>query len=45
MTLLDGDIVMTGTPKGVGKINQGEIFTGTVRDGRKTVTSETWQAK
>ena len=45
MTLLDGDIVMTGTPKGVGKINQGEIFTGTVRDGRETVTSETWQAK
>jgi len=45
MTLLDGDIVMTGTPKGVGKISQGEIFTGTIRDDGETVTGGTWPAK
>ncbi len=26
MPLNDGDIIMTGTPKGVGSINKGDIF-------------------
>ena len=30
MTLADNDIVMTGTPKGVGALNKGDIFTGKV---------------
>ncbi|MBW1635242.1 MAG: fumarylacetoacetate hydrolase family protein [Deltaproteobacteria bacterium] len=45
MTLLDGDIVMTGTPKGVGEINPGQVFTGTVKDGKKVIVSGTWTAE
>lgn len=30
LTLEDGDIVMTGTPKGVGVINQSDVFVGQV---------------
>lgn len=45
MTLCDGDIVMTGTPKGVGEIKSGALFSGTVFQGDKPLTSQQWQAK
>jgi len=41
LTLEDGDIVMTGTPKGVGVINAGSRFTGRVlQDGHCLVAGE-----
>lgn len=30
MTLADGDIIMTGTPKGVGEINLGDVYIGRI---------------
>jgi 2-keto-4-pentenoate hydratase/2-oxohepta-3-ene-1,7-dioic acid hydratase in catechol pathway len=44
MTLEDGDIVMTGTPKGVGVINQGDTFEGNILLENKTLVSAQWQA-
>jgi 2-keto-4-pentenoate hydratase/2-oxohepta-3-ene-1,7-dioic acid hydratase in catechol pathway len=40
----DGDIVMTGTPKGVGKIVSGSQFIGKVICQGETLTSSTWLA-
>lgn len=45
MTLEDGDIVMTGTPKGVGMVHSGQVFTGKVKIGGEIITSAEWQAK
>lgn len=45
MTLNDGDVIMTGTPKGVGVINVGDVFTGYVKDKGKTILTEQWTAK
>lgn len=45
MTLADGDIVMTGTPKGVGPVNQGDIFTGRVRLGDEVIVESRWIAQ
>jgi len=42
--LEDGDIVMTGTPKGVGKIVSGSQFNGKVICQDKTLVSATWLA-
>ena len=42
--LEDGDIVMTGTPKGVGKIVSGSKFIGKVICQEKTLVSSTWVA-
>jgi 2-keto-4-pentenoate hydratase/2-oxohepta-3-ene-1,7-dioic acid hydratase in catechol pathway len=43
--LEDGDIVMTGTPKGVGKIEKGSQFVGKVICQGKTLVSSTWLAQ
>jgi 2-keto-4-pentenoate hydratase/2-oxohepta-3-ene-1,7-dioic acid hydratase in catechol pathway len=43
-TLEDGDIIMTGTPSGVGEIKAGERFTGQVLVGDKTLVSAAWNA-
>jgi len=44
MTLEDGDIVMTGTPEGVGVVHAGDEFSGRVAvDGRRLVAGE-WTA-
>lgn len=43
--LNDGDIVMTGTPKGVGLIIKGTRFKGRVFIGSKELISEYWTAK
>jgi len=44
MTLQDGDIVMTGTPKGVGEIEAGAVFEGKVIVKNKELISKQWQA-
>lgn len=50
ITLEDGDIVMTGTPKGVGVIQKGDQFIGQVllkqrHDKLESLVEETWLAK
>lgn len=44
ITLTDGDIIMTGTPKGVGVIKTGQVFTGKVNDGDQILSTCSWQA-
>ncbi|WP_116368343.1 fumarylacetoacetate hydrolase family protein [Parahaliea mediterranea] len=44
MTLEDGDIIMTGTPAGVGKVNAGETFTGLVMHAGQPLVSASWRA-
>ena len=44
VTLNDGDIVMTGTPKGVGEIKAGSTFTGQVYLGEQLLVTQTWRA-
>ncbi|MEW6982462.1 fumarylacetoacetate hydrolase family protein [Colwelliaceae bacterium 6471] len=45
ITLQDGDIVMTGTPKGVGVVNAGDTFTGSIYDNKQNLVAKEWQAK
>jgi len=45
MTLEDGDIVMTGTPAGVGVINPGDQFRGTILNKGNVLITGEWQAK
>jgi 2-keto-4-pentenoate hydratase/2-oxohepta-3-ene-1,7-dioic acid hydratase in catechol pathway len=45
MTLEDGDIVMTGTPAGVGVVQSGEQFTGQVRANETILLTASWVAK
>jgi 2-keto-4-pentenoate hydratase/2-oxohepta-3-ene-1,7-dioic acid hydratase in catechol pathway len=44
-TLEDGDLVMTGTPEGVGVINKGELFEGAVLADNKVLVSASWVAQ
>ncbi|WP_319381671.1 fumarylacetoacetate hydrolase family protein [Thiomicrorhabdus sp.] len=44
MTLQDGDIVMSGTPKGVGVIQSGDVFTVSVKDFDAEIIHATWIA-
>jgi len=43
--LEDGDIVMTGTPAGVGEIVKGDIFEGRVLEYDKVLVTRRWQAE
>ncbi|MCW8863614.1 MAG: fumarylacetoacetate hydrolase family protein [Colwellia sp.] len=45
VTLDDGDIVMTGTPKGVGQIIAGSSYAAKVICQNKTLVSATWLAQ
>lgn len=45
LTLEDGDIIMTGTPAGVGAIRTGERFEGRVLHERGTLVTATWVAQ
>ena len=45
VSLMDGDIVMTGTPKGVGLIHTGDEFKGCVYAHGELITSVSWIAK
>ena len=42
-SLEDGDIIMTGTPSGVGKINPGDTFLGKVFSGDELLVEKLWQ--
>ena len=42
MTLEDGDIIMSGTPKGVGNFSVGECFVGRVYSGDKLLVEKEW---
>ncbi|MBL4909291.1 MAG: fumarylacetoacetate hydrolase family protein [Alteromonadaceae bacterium] len=44
IALEEGDIVMTGTPKGVGVIDAGSEFVGQVLLGEQILVSQTWLA-
>jgi 2-keto-4-pentenoate hydratase/2-oxohepta-3-ene-1,7-dioic acid hydratase in catechol pathway len=43
MTLVDGDIVMTGTPKGVGELKHGDMYKAEVRYQGQVIVSKEWQ--
>ncbi|MFK8048505.1 MAG: fumarylacetoacetate hydrolase family protein [Halioglobus sp.] len=45
MTLEDGDIIMTGTPAGVGKVLPGENFEGKVLAGAEALSTQLWVAQ
>ena len=42
--LEDGDIIMTGTPKGVGAYSKGDKFTGQIFSGEECLIEQHWQA-
>ena len=44
LTLEDGDIVMTGTPAGVGPVLKGQQFDGQVQVGSTVLTRVSWRA-
>ncbi len=44
-TLEDGDIIMTGTPSGVGAVNAGDEFVGKVFSGDNLLVEHVWVVK
>ena len=44
ITLEDGDVIMTGTPAGVGPIHTGERFEATVRASGRALVQAAWVA-
>jgi len=44
MTLEDGDIIMSGTPKGVGNYEEGDRFVGEVWEGERCIVHTEWTA-
>jgi len=45
MSFCNGDILMTGTPQGVGIVHQGDIFTGKIFQGDDLLIETTWTAE
>ena len=45
LSLSDGDIVMTGTTKGVGVVNRGDVFVGKIKDKEEVIVRAEWIAK
>ncbi len=45
MSLDDGDIIMTGTPKGVGELKSGSSYEATLYFGETRLLSKVWLAK
>ncbi len=43
-TLEDGDIVMTGTPQGVGDLVAGELYVARLHDGNAVMVEQQWTA-
>ncbi|MFB9135774.1 fumarylacetoacetate hydrolase family protein [Vibrio olivae] len=41
-TLCDGDVVMTGTPKGVGEVHHGDVFLARLKVGDFTLVEVEW---
>lgn len=44
-TLEDGDLVMTGTPAGVGLVKAGDRFVGRILDGERLLVEGAWMAR
>ncbi len=44
-TLEDGDVIMTGTPSGVGEVRSGEQINGQVLSAGKIITGASWLAQ
>ena len=44
LTLDDHDVVLTGTPKGVGQVYSGQTFEGVLKDGEKILIKAKWLA-
>jgi 2-keto-4-pentenoate hydratase/2-oxohepta-3-ene-1,7-dioic acid hydratase in catechol pathway len=45
MTLEEGDVIMTGTPKGVGEINMGDVFFGKIFSKDTLLVEHSWTVK
>ena len=45
LTLEDGDLLMTGTPKGVGRVKEGDLFVGKVFQNGEVLIDHTWSVK
>lgn len=45
MTLADGDVVLTGTPKGVGEVSAGQVFSAAVLSGEQVLVEKRWVAQ
>lgn len=45
MSFQDNDIVMTGTPKGVGQVEVGQRFTGRIKSSDAVLVEQTWTAQ
>jgi 2-keto-4-pentenoate hydratase/2-oxohepta-3-ene-1,7-dioic acid hydratase in catechol pathway len=45
MTCEDGDLIMTGTPKGVGSIQRGATFMARLLSNQQTILENTWKVK
>lgn len=45
MTVNDNDLIMTGTPKGVGPLVVGDEFTGRILQGEKLLVEASWAVK
>ncbi|MDG1815031.1 MAG: fumarylacetoacetate hydrolase family protein [Glaciecola sp.] len=45
MTCAEGDLIMTGTPKGVGSIRLGATFMARVLSNQHTILEHTWKVK
>ena len=43
--LNNGDIIMSGTPKGVGVVKSGDVFEGKILEGKKVLVSKKWVVK
>lgn len=45
LTLEDGDVIMTGTPAGVGKLEVGDEFVGKIFSGSELLVEQSWMIK
>lgn len=45
MSIEDNDIIMTGTPKGVGVVNKGDVFVGKIFENNDLIVEVEWVAK
>ncbi|MDJ0777190.1 MAG: fumarylacetoacetate hydrolase family protein [Gammaproteobacteria bacterium] len=45
MTLHDDDVIMTGTPQGVGQVAAGDRFVGRILSGDRELVSQAWVAE
>lgn len=45
LTLEDGDVIMTGTPEGVGNIQKGDSFSGKLFESNTLLVEESWVVK